>query len=772
MRRHEDRTTRMLILAIVGALSISAVIGTASAAPPADDGENRASQQLLVNLERSILDSETTTVVSDLGSGWVLVEATDDRADLETLLDALGVVWEENTIYELLGDPLFGDQWGLENTGQLGGTVDADIDAPEAWLETTGDPGQIIAVIDTGVDLDHPDLVDRIWTNPGEIAGNSIDDDANGYIDDVNGWDMLNGDPSPDDESVISHGTQVTGVAVAASNGVGIVGVAPETTVMPIRACGSSGSCPLSAIVEGIHYAIDNGAQVINLSLGSHSLDRALVDAVAAANTAGVLVIAAAGNDGTNNDIWPMYPASIDLPNVISVAATDRYDNLASFAGGGGSNYGPSTVDLAAPGKEIVTTVIGGWGEATGTSFAVPMVAGAASLVRAVRPTAGPSELKQILFDTVDVLGSLEAKTVAGGRLNVAAAATAAGYPVATAVATPSEDTLPFTVTLDATGSFDPNGSIVEYRWQLPDGSMPTDTIIEWRPPAPGIHDITLVVTDNDGNQNQDTIQVHANARPVAAASGSPTLGWSPLTVEVSGAASTDQDGVVVDWTWTSGSVVVSGETAAIPLDTVGVHRVELTVTDDFGSTGSDMFEVLVGTDFLDTTTSIFRLDIAWLSALGITKGCNPPDNDRYCPTNAVTRQQMAAFLARALDLPQTSTDYFIDDNGSIYEPDINSLAAAGITKGCNPPDNDRYCPQNTVTREQMAAFLARALDLPQTSTDYFIDDNGSVYEPDINSLAAAGITKGCNPPDNDRYCPTDAVTRQQMAAFLRRAGS
>ena len=708
MRQHKGRTTRMLILAIVGALSISVVIGAASAAPPADDDENRASQQLLVNLEHSILDSETTTIVSDLGSGWVLVEASHGRANLETLLDALGVVWEENTIYELLGDPLFVDQWGLENTGQLGGVPDADIDAPEAWVASKGDPGQIIAVIDSGVDLDHPDLIDRIWTNPGEIPGNSIDDDGNGYIDDVNGWDMLDNDSNPDDESVISHGTAVAGTAVASSNAVGIVGVAPESTVMPIRACGSSGSCPLSTIVEGIHYAIANGAQIINLSLGSHTLDQALEDAIAAANAAGVLVVAAAGNDGTDNDTWPMYPAGINLPNVISVAASDRFDNLASFASGG-SNYGATTVDLASPGKEIVTTVIGGWGEATGTSFSVPAVAGAASIVRSIRPTADPSELKQILMSTVDALDSLTSKTVAGGRLNVATAATVAGYPVAVAVATPANDTVPFTVTLDASGSFDPNGLIVDYQWMLPDGSVLPGTVTAWSPPTPGMYSITLVVTDNDGGQNTDTVQVHANARPVAAASGSPTLGWTPLTVQVSGAASSDEDGTIVDWAWTSGSATASGETTTIVLEAVGIRDIRLTVTDDFGATATDTLEVLVGTDFLDTRTSIFRLDIAWLSAFGITKGCNPPNNDRYCPTDGVTREQMAAFLSRALDLPPTSIDYFTDDNGSIYESDINRLAQASISKGCNPPSNDRYCPTSAVTREQMAAFLRRA---------------------------------------------------------------
>jgi hypothetical protein len=130
----------------------------------------------------------------------------------------------------------------------------------------------------------------------------------------------------------------------------------------------------------------------------------------------------------------------------------------------------------------------------------------------------------------------------------------------------------------------------------------------------------------------------------------------------------------------------------------------------------------------------------------------------------------MAAFLTRALDLPAGTRDAFTDDNTSVFQADIDALAASGITKGCNPPDNDMYCPEETVTRGQMAAFLTRALDLPAGTPDAFTDDNTSVFQADIEALAASGITKGCNPPDNDMYCPNNPVTRGQMAAFLYRA--
>ena len=174
---------------------------------------------------------------------------------------------------------------------------------------------------------------------------------------------------------------------------------------------------------------------------------------------------------------------------------------------------------------------------------------------------------------------------------------------------------------------------------------------------------------------------------------------------------------------------------------------------------------------FVDDDSSVFRSDIDWMAGEGITKGCNPPLNDKYCPDAAVTRSQMAAFLVRALDLTDRLDDPFIDDDDSVFEADIEKLAAVGITKGCNPPANDRFCPDAKVTREQMAAFLVRALGYTDDGGgDLFIDDDDSIFEADIDRLGTAGVTRGCNPPTNDRYCPKGNVTRGQMAAFLHRA--
>jgi hypothetical protein len=175
---------------------------------------------------------------------------------------------------------------------------------------------------------------------------------------------------------------------------------------------------------------------------------------------------------------------------------------------------------------------------------------------------------------------------------------------------------------------------------------------------------------------------------------------------------------------------------------------------------------------FTDDDGSVFEANIEALADAAITKGCNPSQgNTQFCPDDNVTRGQMAAFLVRALDLPADGTDRFTDDDDSIFESSIQALAAAEITKGCNPTQgNTQFCPDEDVTRGQMAAFLVRALDLPADGTDRFTDDDDSIFESSIQALAKSGITVGCNPPNNDRFCPTSAVTRGQMAAFLARA--
>ncbi|HEX6299494.1 MAG TPA: S8 family serine peptidase [Acidimicrobiia bacterium] len=174
---------------------------------------------------------------------------------------------------------------------------------------------------------------------------------------------------------------------------------------------------------------------------------------------------------------------------------------------------------------------------------------------------------------------------------------------------------------------------------------------------------------------------------------------------------------------------------------------------------------------FIDTRGHTFEADVEWAADEGVTRGCDPPENILFCPNDAVTRGQMAAFLRRHLGLPTASKDHFIDDDGSTFESDIDSLAEAGITKGCNPPENDRFCPDDPVTREQMAALLVRALNLTQDTHPGFDDvSDSNTFVGDIEKLATAGITRGCNPPGNTLFCPKDEVTRGQMTAFLHRS--
>ena len=176
------------------------------------------------------------------------------------------------------------------------------------------------------------------------------------------------------------------------------------------------------------------------------------------------------------------------------------------------------------------------------------------------------------------------------------------------------------------------------------------------------------------------------------------------------------------------------------------------------------------GGTFVDDDGSVHQGSIEAIAAEGITLGCNPPVNDRYCPESTIDRGQMAAFFDRALELPVTGRDFFVDDEDSIFEPAINRIAAAGITFGCNPPQNTGFCPEAEITRGAMAAMLTRAFGYPASAVDRFIDDEGHTFERDIQAIAAQGVTIGCNPPTNDRFCPDDDVTRAEMATFMARA--
>lgn len=311
-------------------------------------------------------------------------------------------------------DPLFPLQWSLRNTGQPSGIAGADIDAVAAWDQATGSSQVIVAIIDSGVDWHHPDLAANIFTNPGEIPGNQIDDDANGFIDDVHGFDFYSFDGDPSDDH--GHGTHVAGIVGAVgNNGLGIAGVAWRVQLLPVKFIGPDGAGSTSTAIAAIEYALDMGATILNNSWGGGPPSEALRAAIVAANEAGALFVAAAGNDGANNDDYPHYPSSFHVPNMIAVASTGRTDARSEF-----SNYGPVSVDLAAPGTQIMSTLPGeATGVQSGTSMAAPHVSGALALLKSRYPTMPASTMKTVLLASTDRLPSLEGLVASGGRLNV-----------------------------------------------------------------------------------------------------------------------------------------------------------------------------------------------------------------------------------------------------------------------------------------------------------------------------------------------------------------
>jgi subtilisin family serine protease/Ca2+-binding RTX toxin-like protein len=338
-------------------------------------------------------------------------------------------------------DPSFTQLWGLNNTGQSGGTVDADIDAPEAWDIQTGNPNLVVGVIDTGVDYNHQDLVGNIWTNPGEIAADGIDNDGNGYIDDVRGWDFAYNDNNPMD--VYGHGTHVSGtIAGKGNNGIGVTGVAWNAQIMPLKFLDDSGSGSTSNAILAISYATAKGVKITNNSWGGGNFSQALYDAINAAGQLGALFIAAAGNDANDNDANPSYPASYNLANIVSVAATNRNDQLVTLANTGGwwgSSYGLTSVDLGAPGSDIYSTTPGNtYSTYSGTSMATPHVSGAAALLWSQNPTWTAQQVKTALMNTGDSLASLAGKTVSGKRLNVYNALAASNLPSVTVSVSPT----------------------------------------------------------------------------------------------------------------------------------------------------------------------------------------------------------------------------------------------------------------------------------------------------------------------------------------------
>ena len=405
-------------------------------------------------------------------------------------------------------DTYFDRMWGLHNEnlppeywdpGMSGQPVDdADIDAADAWMLYRGSPEMIVAVIDTGTYIYHPDLAEHIWVNSGEIPDNGIDDDGNGYIDDVYGWDFRNNDNTVFDpqerdrygELADQHGTHVSGtIGAMSNNGIGVTGINWQVQIMPLKFIGGDGGYSSDAILA-VQYAADKGASVVNMSFGGGAYSQAFKDAIEAS---GILCVAAAGNSGDNTDITPHYPSSYDSPNIISVAASMQNDTPCVYSAWS-TCYGKTTVDLFAPGGFILSTIApdpppapgappkAAYAYFYGTSMATPHVTGVAALVAGRYPSLplypgapgsaqGSPNVKDLILNTVDKKSAFKDKVLTGGRLNAENALTQQLGPVITlAKAEPNVGMPPLEVTFTAS-ALDPAGGSITAWWEFGDGS-------------------------------------------------------------------------------------------------------------------------------------------------------------------------------------------------------------------------------------------------------------------------------------------------------------
>jgi len=472
------------VMVVSSAVAAAGALAT-TGGPPAPVGE-WAPHELLVEYRaassardvREGVESAGAHVERTLGTPWapgrrlVLVESTErsvpELMDIfreDPLVVRVSPNYRDRVCDTTPNDTSYGSQWGLPK-----------IAAPAAWDTTTGSSDVVIADIDTGVDYNHPDLAANMWHNPNEIAANGVDDDGNGYVDDVYGIDSnaMNGDPFPKHSFAdVGHGTHVAGICAAVgNNGTGITGTMWSGRIMAIQTFSSDGTAnqadEITAIDYVIHEKTHDGVDVaaINASWGGYgSADPLVRDAIRAAGDAGIVFCAAAGNDHHNNDSTPYYPSSYTLPCIIAVAASDASDDLAGF-----SNYGVTSVDLAAPGVDILSTLPGNsYAAWEGTSMATPFVTGSVGLCAAQHPAETANQRVARIVKNVDAVSGLSGTCVSGGRLNVNKAVGAAApslddeIPGVVITASPVTDTVDSSSDVDDVFSIDLNaGDLVE----------------------------------------------------------------------------------------------------------------------------------------------------------------------------------------------------------------------------------------------------------------------------------------------------------------------
>ncbi len=444
------RPFKFLIAVLLFLASLSYFSGHNSHSKSVEPRGEYVANELLVRFAANTKREISSETISRLGGelsaefvevGWQLIRLPQGMTvgeGISRFAAAPGIVAAQpNFIYRVQAtpnDPSFPELVGLKNTGQIGGTPGADIDAEPAWDITTGNSSVVVAVLDLGVDHNHEDLNANMWRNPGESgldgggankATNNIDDDGNGYVDDVFGVDTINHDSNPMDDG--GHGTHVAGtIGAVGNNGKGVVGVNWSVSLMAIKTHDAAGNGSSASVIEAFQYAAMMRHRGINLRVTNSSwggapeapaFDQALKDAIDLAGNAGILNVFAAGNGASNIDTNPFYPASYDSPSILSVAASDQADDRAGF-----SNFGATSVDIAAPGVGIFSTALdpqNGYRFLSGTSMATPHVAGTAALMVARNNLLTRSQLKSILMSTSETLPASWATTPIGsGRLN------------------------------------------------------------------------------------------------------------------------------------------------------------------------------------------------------------------------------------------------------------------------------------------------------------------------------------------------------------------
>jgi len=495
---------------------------------------------------------------------------------------------------------LDGSLWGLDK-----------IQAPAAWTNfTTGDGSVIVASIDTGVDYTHPDLAANMWRNPLEIPGNGIDDDGDGYIDDVYGIDTVNHDSNPFDDQ--GHGTHTSGtIAAVGNNNVGVVGVNWNAKILSCKFLDASGSGTDAGAIECFDYIVAMRSRGENVRVSSNSwgsprdgapISSALQAAIDAAGALGIVNIFGAGNDGTDNDVTPFDPASYPSSSIVSVASSGPNDRRSFF-----SNYGATSVDLAAPGEDILSTVPGGdYDYSSGTSMSTPHVAGVAALLVKLDPTLSAEAIKALLIANVDQSSRWTGKVASGGRLNAFRAASEVNALPNTApnvsITGPADGVTykaPINITIEAVAS-DDDGSIQNVTFYANGAPIGVDTTspynVAWNAVGPGNYTVTAVATD-DRFANTTSAPIHitvlANTPPTVAVT-SPTEGatfTSPAVVTIEATAS-DPDGYIVQVAFYADGTLIGTDTTSPYSVTwnapLGSHSFSAVATDnEAGTTGS-----------------------------------------------------------------------------------------------------------------------------------------------------------------------------------------